>query len=1053
MSVNGPAGERRRRLLANLQGRALAEALNDPGLWAEVEAEAHDPDLDSLLTPAVLDHLRELADARTPGPSTSPELFESTDAVVIVPGFLASGLRDESPRGLGTVWLGAATAQHMGALELGPFDGREADLDPALKIGTEGALPILYDVLRLALEVHRYTTEVYAVDWRRDLDLAARGLAGRLRSLGQGARPVHLVAHSQGAIVARRAWQHLGPAEARRVVRHLVLLGPAHHGSFSALFALSGDYAMIELARKLVVDPPRGFRRVLGSMSGLYQLLPWDAARVPWLRENDPSAPSFWRLGIDAARLVRYHGWTRCLQTEFFDDRTSIILGDNHGRPTVGGVHYQGEAMFESPEYALAGDGTVPHSCAVLRGVPAYLARGVEHSVMALDRHVINAVLDALADRTPGLTRVSDEPGDHLGLPGPAPGPEPEPGTAVEIVAATTTTTTQPPELNGAFLPAGDISECEVPPAYRLRRGLPEEPPLALSLQIGAHRHQPQEATQADLEIILDRSNLLPFAFLRDGDRLGRAVVKVHRADGAAGTGFLVAPGILLTNHHVLPDPIVAATARAHANHEADPEPSRPPIVVPLDPLALFVSNAELDFTFVAVAGLDSLGCVPPSRYSLGIARSEYVNIIQHPRGRPKEVALQDNQVEQADHVVVRYSCDTEPGSSGSPVFDNRWKLVALHHASVVTDGPGGRHAPSGTPGSKYLNEGIRMSAIALWLETADANPPEVKDQAARVRSIFGDLDPLIGFFGALGERSGGRSAVEVVVQCYDRAGDHLDLGWWDLRDVGLGRGLGERIAEVGWAIADMGLDLWCLELGGPEAARALCNHLETNFQLDYALLMPDAGGPSVIYRRSRNLSVGRGEGSAIWARVLTRRGATVPIVVLPMPARSPGVPTPRMPAGAVDAVLIGAGAGLTAEELSALAGAQFEARASTRADGAAIVVLCGVDSRVERIYVSPGQAPTGEAVVADDRPLPASLRALGARRPIAVRLALGDPRPAGAFRPLAAPALPAEIAPSAAVAEVPLLRNEDDLERRLRELLGPLVARIIAEARGASLS
>ena len=1035
MSANGPAGERRRRLLAKLQGRSLAEALGDPGLWAEVEAEARSPDADSLLSPAVLAHLRELADARMATPAIAPEMFDSTDAVVIVPGFLASGLRDESPRGLGTVWLGPATARHMGALELAPFDGREADLDPALKIGTDGALPILYDILRLALEVRRYTTEIHAVDWRKDLDLAARGLAGRLRSLGQGARPVHLVAHSQGAIVARRALQHLGAIEARRVVRHLVLLGPAHHGSFSAVFALAGDCGMIELARKFVVETPRGFRRVLGSMSGLYQLLPWDEARVPWLRDNDLSVPSFWRRGIDAARLVRFHGWTRGLQTEFFDDRTTVILGDNHGRPTVGGVAYRGDDLSDAPEHALPGDGTVPHSCAVLPGVPAYLARGVEHSVMATDRRVIGAVLDVLSGRTPALLRVSSDPDDHLETP-----------SGVEFTPPLNEPPARPPDLNGAFLPATDGVDKPAAPAYRRRRGAGDEPPITdVTLQAGAH----QEAYKSDLEIILDRSNLLPFAFLRDGDRLGRAVVKVHRADGAAGTGFLVAPGILLTNHHVLPDATVAATARAHANHEADPEPAYPPIVVPLDPAALFVSNAELDFTFVAVAGLDSLGCVPPSRDSLGIARSEYVNIIQHPRGRPKEVALQDNQVEQADHVVVRYSCDTEPGSSGSPVFDNRWKLVALHHASVVTDGPGGRSAPSGASGSKYLNEGIRLSAIALWLETADANPPEVMDQAARVRSIFGDLDPLIGYFGALGERSGGRSAVEVVVQCYDRAGDHLDLGWWDLRDIGPGRIFGERVAEVGWAIADMGLDLWCLELGGPEAARALCNHLETNFQLDYALLLPEAGGPSVIYRRSRNLAVGRGEGSAIGARVLTRRGATVPIAVLPMPARALGGPPRSIPAAAVDAVLIGVGADLGPADLSALAGARFEARAATVGDGAAIIVLCGADSRVERIYVSPGQSPSGEALVADDRPLPASLRALGTSRPIAVRLALGDPRPAGAFRPLAAPALPAEVAPPPAVAARQPL-SEDDLERRLRELLGPLVARIIAEARGA---
>jgi V8-like Glu-specific endopeptidase len=28
----------------------------------------------------------------------------------------------------------------------------------------------------------------------------------------------------------------------------------------------------------------------------------------------------------------------------------------------------------------------------------------------------------------------------------------------------------------------------------------------------------------------------------------------------------------------------------------------------------------------------------------------------------------------------VRYAVNTEPGTSGSPVFDKDWRLVALHH-------------------------------------------------------------------------------------------------------------------------------------------------------------------------------------------------------------------------------------------------------------------------------------------------------------------------------------------------------------------------------------
>ena len=260
--------------------------------------------------------------------------------------------------------------------------------------------------------------------------------------------------------------------------------------------------------------------------------------------------------------------------------------------------------------------------------------------------------------------------------------------------------------------------------------------------------HQSQAAPVGDddwprMELVLDGNNLLPFHFLRTGDRMGRAVVKIQRDDGASGTGFLVAPDVLLTNHHVLPCAAIAATSVALANFEVSPSdhPSGRPSVSPLDPDSLFVTDAELDFTFCGVNGLAYLGSIPLDRERMDVASGETVTIIQHPRGRPKEVALRDNRVVSANGVVVRYSCDTEPGSSGSPVFNYQWKPVAIHHASVLTDGPEGRRIAADSH-SRYLNEGIRLSAIALRLQTTDAATPEVRDQVGRLRALFEGLDP-----------------------------------------------------------------------------------------------------------------------------------------------------------------------------------------------------------------------------------------------------------------------------------------------------------------------
>src|SRR5262249_16458385 len=61
----------------------------------------------------------------------------------------------------------------------------------------------------------------------------------------------------------------------------------------------------------------------------------------------------------------------------------------------------------------------------------------------------------------------------------------------------------------------------------------------------------------------------------------------------------------------------------------------------------------------------------------------QYVNIIQHPQGRPKQVALRDNQVIDLLDDFLHYRADTEPGSSGAPVFNDFWELVGLHHSGV----------------------------------------------------------------------------------------------------------------------------------------------------------------------------------------------------------------------------------------------------------------------------------------------------------------------------------------------------------------------------------
>ena len=63
------------------------------------------------------------------------------------------------------------------------------------------------------------------------------------------------------------------------------------------------------------------------------------------------------------------------------------------------------------------------------------------------------------------------------------------------------------------------------------------------------------------------------------------------------------------------------------------------------------------------------------------------------------------------DPIYLHYRAPTQPGNSGSPVFDTKtWKVVGLHHAGF--DDFDGRPRLAGRTGKNYGNEGISIQSI-----------------------------------------------------------------------------------------------------------------------------------------------------------------------------------------------------------------------------------------------------------------------------------------------------------------------------------------------------
>lgn len=195
----------------------------------------------------------------------------------------------------------------------------------------------------------------------------------------------------------------------------------------------------------------------------------------------------------------------------------------------------------------------------------------------------------------------------------------------------------------------------------------------------------------------------------------------IFRSGRAQGTGFLVGPGIFLTNHHVIRDANDAAQMLVEFDYESD---AQPVTAFDFDADGCFVSDPVegLDFTLVAVGqrrsgikSIEDFSYVTLSDAADKHMLGELANIIQHPQGAYKQLVLRENSLIARDETqnVLHYLADTEKGSSGSPVCNNNWEPIALHHwgepwleVKSVT----------GEPLRRDINEGIRISSIVRAL-------------------------------------------------------------------------------------------------------------------------------------------------------------------------------------------------------------------------------------------------------------------------------------------------------------------------------------------------
>lgn len=197
--------------------------------------------------------------------------------------------------------------------------------------------------------------------------------------------------------------------------------------------------------------------------------------------------------------------------------------------------------------------------------------------------------------------------------------------------------------------------------------------------------------------------DLVDVAWLAQGHAAAAAVgfVEITRIDGGvpgrreAGTAFLVDRDHVMTAYHVVSqrkageaitdDDLAAQLAGATLRFDylaRGPDDLPTGTVRKLDRVAVF--DRDLDYAIVRLAAPAPAELIPltlslaaPPAPDNGLA--VVANIIQHPAKEPKQLGLRNNAIWRVEDTKLFYFTDTRGGSSGAPVFNDAWRVIAVH--------------------------------------------------------------------------------------------------------------------------------------------------------------------------------------------------------------------------------------------------------------------------------------------------------------------------------------------------------------------------------------
>lgn len=204
------------------------------------------------------------------------------------------------------------------------------------------------------------------------------------------------------------------------------------------------------------------------------------------------------------------------------------------------------------------------------------------------------------------------------------------------------------------------------------------------------------EKGKGGLEALLGKDAPQSHTWLMESLQRANGVARIRHGQ-KCGTGFLVrgealAPQwegkqVLVTNNHVIAtEPILEITMKprqAKVTFDAlhGGGMNQPEFKVKGDKVLWESPIPELDTTCVELdREVEGIEDYPVGDMPLRDLEPR-IYVIGHPMGGELSFSFQDNKLIDINDRRIHYRSPTEPGSSGSPLFNEEWELIGLHHA------------------------------------------------------------------------------------------------------------------------------------------------------------------------------------------------------------------------------------------------------------------------------------------------------------------------------------------------------------------------------------